>query len=364
MSIRKAFLLAVPILSLALGAAAWKLKPFAKRPQPSRPPSSVEERVGLLRCLSELCRSPAVTHAVPTLERWIQEDPDADVRQKAVEVRGLIAYEHENKVCPLSVARALLDREANVRGAAGNVAGLCKEFPPAVVPALLEATAHEDASVRSDAILALGKVASRNETARAAIEAARDDKDFGVRHNAHCQWFQLTGDLDNFVPYCLRIQAEYSNLPLLPPDGSEGAKAERCMKQLMQRGTLHGLARQAEERPDKVAKLTLHYLGGGTPVMRRGAATFVGSLAEDALTARREAGDLAEGPAPGGGKQDDRGLPNVLGPLDSPRLLARLAELKVEEALLRLVRTDDDAEVRETATAAVKKWAALQKGRP
>jgi hypothetical protein len=329
-----------------------------------RPPSSAEERLAVLRCLSELHRQRAVSQMVPTLEQWMKDDPDADVRQKAVEVRGLIAVEHEDKVCPLSVAQALFDKEENVHQSASLVACLFKKYPPPVMATLLKAATHTDAEVRNHAIGILAEPAKRDKAARAAIGTARNDPDFHVRHNAHCGWYALTGDLESFVPHCLRTQAEYSNMPPLPPESSERAQMQHCTKRFIQTSTLEALQRRGEEHPDEVAKSILRHLQSSKQVLRRGAAALVGSLAADAQAVRRQARRPDGKLAPGLGEQRTPKRPNGTEALDSPKLLARLSEMNVEAILRTLARTDAEEAVRKSAAAALEKWSALQKPRP
>jgi len=365
MSIRKVLLFAVPILLLALGLWLWWLKPFADRSQKLRPQASAEERLEVLDCLSHLSEQIGVTRSIPLIERWMKEDPDPRVRWRATEARCLIAHHHENGACPPSVARTLFDEDRELRGALETYSGLFKEVPPETTEVLLTAAAQGDPAVRRGAILLLGQAAERDDRARRAIDAAREDKDFEVRHNAYCAWFKVTGDLEAFVPYCLRIQVDYRNLPLLPPSSPEEAKRQRASKQLMQMAAFTVLQQQGEERTDEVAKLILRYIDDSTPIMRRGAAVFVSLVADNTIFVRRQARGLLKGVPTREGRQDEPERPPAgLKPLASPKLLARLTELKVEEALHKLEGEDQDQAVREVAADALRSWAALQEERP
>jgi hypothetical protein len=352
MSIRRGFLLAT--LILVFGAALWWRNLFAQEP-PSRPTSPAQERIVLLRCLMKNYRDPVVTDTVPILEGWMKEDPDSFVRYKAIELRGMIAYEHEKKVCPLSVAQALLDKEADPREAAELAASLLKEFPPEVIAVVLTAAKNADADMRGKAMQVVALVADRNKEARTVLAAARNDKEFGIRHNAHAAWFKLTDDLDIFLPYCLQIQVEFGNLPPPPADSSEKVKRERFSKQLMRAGVLRLVHQQGEQRTEKVASLIFDQFKNETPLIRRCAAAFIAYLADDTLKVPRKAKAVKDGTTFDEEKRDDFELEHVY----SLKLITRLSELNIDKKLLQLERDDGDQEVRETAAAARKKWSAL-----
>jgi hypothetical protein len=374
MLIRKVLPLAVPPLLLALSMLLWWRHSFPDRAQKPRPQAPAEERLEVLACLDDLCKQPAVTRSIPTVERWMKDDPDTHVRWRATELRCLIAHYHEDGVCPPSVVRTLFDEDREMHGAAETYSGLFKEVSPEAMDLLLTALAQGDRDVRRGALSLLDCAAARDDRARRAIRDAREDKDFGVRHNAHCNWFKLTGDLDDLLPYCLRVQVEYGDLPPVPPGSSEEAARERCSKELMQTGTFDLLQRQGEERTDEVAKALLRHLEGDTPILRQGAAVFLGAVSDENINARRKARGLsASRPVHSSARfseeqvseeQAGRGRPAGAQVLGSPKLLARLSELKVEEALHKREDGDQEQAVREAAAAALKSWSALQEEGP
>jgi hypothetical protein len=364
MTIRKSLILTAAALLIALGLGAWWLNRTPTKPKPEVPP---EERLAVLKCLLDLSDQPAVMQSVPFVERWMKADPDPEVRWKAIELRCVMAKRHENGVCPPSVAQALFDGDRSVRESVGSYSGLFKEVSPEATEILLTAAANREARVRLGAIGLLGPAAKHDDRARRAIHDAREDKDFNVRHNAECSWFELTGSLDDFVPYCLRVQAEYSNLPPCPPGSAEEAESEHALKQLMQAGTFELLQGKGEERTDEMAKLVLTHLRDNTPVIRQGAALFVSYLADEAINARlKSRGLLPTRPTHSTAafrRASTAGEPKPSGaaqPYVPPKLITRLSESKVEETLRKLVDEDENQAVREAARAALDGWGAFQ----
>lgn len=296
----------------------------------------------LMRSLIRLSKNPAALDAIPLLDRWIAEDPDPMVRFRAIEARGLIAVEQEDKTCPLSVAQALLDPDWDVRSSANSLAGLCERFPPPVASVFLTAANHDDSEIRSAAVTLLGSV-PRNEKVRSALDKARDDPDFWVRHNAQCAWFKLTADWESFVLHALRINGE-EVLPL-PPDSSEKAKRNQVAANLMRLGAFWKVAQDGEKRPAETAGLIIRCLSDKEIVRQRGAIEAIRFLAESANDARQLAG---KPPDPDLGGND---------PVDAPELIAKLAEADVAGILARL--KGDGGAVSAAAAKALEKWKAI-----
>lgn len=309
----------------------------------------------LLRSLIKGHKNTTTRETIPIIERWMKEDPDYLVRYKAIELRGLIALEHENKVCPLCVALALFDKDVNVLEAVVSVTGLMKEFSPEVIATVLAAAKTEGTERRFNVLMVVGLIADRSEEARNVISNARSDTDFRIRYNANGTWFRVTGDLDGLIRHCLRIQAEFSNLPLAQSGSTDGEQL--YLKQVMLFGVQRKLQQQGEEETDKVASAILECSASESPLLRRGTAIFIGFLADAALKARGKTGKSKESNQPA-----DNYFSNE--PLDSSKLLARLSELGIEGALLKLERSDSDAEVREAARDSLKKWSALKMQTP
>jgi hypothetical protein len=328
-------------------AQAKKLAPQAPKP----------ERLAAAEWLIKRCARPAAPSAIPALERCIRQDPDEDVRFKAVEALAMIAYQPKHKVCPVAVVEAFLDKDAEVRSIAQGCAGMFREFAPGSAGVLLKAAGHPDPLARGPAILTLAYAAGKDEKVQQVIRAARNDPDFRVRNDAYSGWFLITNKLEDIVPYRLRTLTEFRDEPPLPPNSTEAARTEKTWKNLLQLGAAVHLQNLAEERAEEMAKLVLAHLDDRDAVLRRGAACLVGDLA------RSHAQTLNPARLPPFIIPDEKPKdpPKSSQP---PKLLVRLQEMKIEERLRKLQRDDPVEAVRKTAAESLEQLAALKEKKP
>jgi HEAT repeats len=335
---------------------------FSARVAMLSPDTPRDERLAAVRWILKQCARPAATKAVPAVERCAKHDADAEVRYRAVEALGMIAYQQRPRVCPLAVAEALLDKDADVRGITSGVTGLFKEFAPGSVDVFLKCARHDDANVRAVSFSLLALAAPKDEKVLATIRAGRDDPDATVRNNAHGALFLVTGKLDELAAYCLRVRAEFLDEPVPGPDAPDKAKQDRFRKNLIVLGTTTRLMELGEEQPDDVAKAVLAGLADKAPVTRRGSASFAGAVAE-LFAARRDGtphDHLIVVPItePGDPKKDK-------GRRDVPsKLLVRLRESGVEDRLRKVRDDDPDRAVRDAAAEALKQLAAAKAKKP
>lgn len=93
--------------------------------------------------------------AVPVLERCLKTDPDAEVRNAAVQARAMIAAKRKEP-CPLAVVEAMLDKDLSVSQNASACGELFKTFSSGSVEVLLRcAKADPFAAAVSRCLLAL-----------------------------------------------------------------------------------------------------------------------------------------------------------------------------------------------------------------
>ncbi|MBV9125013.1 MAG: hypothetical protein JO112_16790, partial [Planctomycetes bacterium] len=231
--------------------------PFPAQVQKLTPGHAREIRLEALDWMLHSGYRPKSDQALRAVEHCVKQDPDPEVRAKAVEVLGMTAYQHQPRVCPLAVLEALLDPDADVRNIAMGCSGMYREFAPGAREVLLKATRHEAPGVRSHALLLLAEIAPRDAGVVQIIRAAQNDKDFDVRCDAHFALFRITGKLEDVVPYYLRMTAECR---AEPSPRTEAEKEERTRKVLRCLGALNLLSDLGEKRPDELAKFLLEML--------------------------------------------------------------------------------------------------------
>jgi hypothetical protein len=355
--------------ALAVGALLWagprlvadeptEAEQFAAQAKQLAPQTPKPERLVAVEWLLKCCARPPAPSAMPALERCIRQDPDVDVRRKAVEALAMIAYQPKHKVCPVAVVEAFNDRDAEVRSIAQGCAGMFREFAPGATEALLKAARHADPLARGPALYTLAYAAARDEKAQEVIRAARTDPDFRVRNDAHSAWFVVTNKLEDIVPHRLRTLAEFRDEPPLPPNSPEAAKTEKTWKNLLQIGAALHLQHAAEERTDEVAKLVLAHLDDKDAVLRRGAACLAGDLARWHL---QTLALMSRQPFIIQNYVDPKEKPKD--PEPTPKLLVRLQEMKIEERLRKLQRDPVEA-VRLDAAVSLEQLAALKAKKP
>jgi hypothetical protein len=326
---------------------------FSARVAMLSPETPRDQRLAAIRWILKESARPAAVKAVPAVERCVKHDADKEIRYRAVEALGMIAYHQKPRVCPLAVAEALLDKDPEVRATTSGVTELFKEFAPGCVDVFLKCARHDDATVREDSFILLALAAPKDEKVLATIRAGRDDPDALARHNAHVALFNATDKLDEFAAYCLRARGEFLDEPAPGPQASEEAKLKRFATNLISLGILSRLTELGEERTDEVAKAVLAGFDDKKAVARRGSASFTGAVAE-LFVARRDgkphpALDLVK-------DKERRAAP--------PKLLARLRASGVEVRLRKLRDDDPDRAVREAAGEALRQLAAAGEKKP
>jgi HEAT repeat len=355
------------------------------------PKASNEDRLQVAMWFRSNFASEHAKRAVPALEQLIRKDPDAKVREEAVISLSQIARRRKQP-CPLALVEATRDREEQVRWHAVAMAGLFKkDFEPGAVDVLVQGTRDEPYDIRSACLFLLAHAGGKDAKALAAIDAAKKDKEFDVRHSAHCARFHATGDLTEFLAYIIRVREEPDAVLNRLPAESEAAKVQQCQRNLFLIGSALSVARWAEARPEDLAAALLKFLSDKSPATRRGAADLIGASARriekpvfDPTTGPLVGQDplqsllpyidpegvlpkerAADGPAPrkvfltpDAAEPEPKKVSLSSPPPPHPSNVAvRLRELKVEDRLKELRGKDPDETVRKAAARALERLA-------
>jgi hypothetical protein len=323
------------------------------------------ERIDALKWLNGNSRTKHAGLAIPALEQCIHDDPAMEVRREAVLDLALIAKNRKSP-CPVAVIEAMLDREEEVRWQASACAGLFKTFDRGSVDVLLRCSRSEDASLRSDSLILLVRAAGKDKRVVQAIEKAKQDKTFQVRHTAHCALFLANDRMEDFLRYIIHAREEPDAVLSPAPQDAEARKREQAMRNLFLLGSAMRMIEWSDERADELASVLVKLLADKSPVMRRGAANLVGAVVVKT--------DLAAPGMPDDSwvfkilpyiEQDDlykkmKGGEGEKKPPEKSKVAIQLEKLKVVE-LLRRVRDDDpDRSVREAARTALERLARVQ----
>jgi HEAT repeat protein len=322
-------------------------------------------RLDALEWLHRNVRNAEADQALPALERCLRTDPEAEVRRKAAEVLGLLAFQSPRKLCPLALVEALLDPDEDVHAIASVYVSMYKEYPPGSVDVLLRCARLERPCARGNALLLLARAGGKDEKVLQVLRQATADKHLRPRTDAHIALFNVTNQLDDLVPYLLRMRIELREEPPLGPNATEQEKTERVEKNLTQIGAIVRLLHFTETRTDEMARLLVQLTRHNSPVMRRSVADFLEAFAKNVAWLQ----DPKEPDPPAIILPDFK---EMLNPTGRPRetreeqarrlgkVVARLRSLKLDTALAHLQKNDPDAVVRAAAESALRQLAAVK----
>lgn len=237
-----------------------------------------DDRVAAIKWVLRHYKATALLPALPQLEAAARGDGPGEVRGMAVLAAGKIAHTH-GRPCPPVVFDLLGDEDAGPY-ASMLALPLFDPLPPEGVAALVKYATGPNPRHREGGTFLLAEHARHSPEAVKVIRAAREDKDFWVRHAGHLGVFRVTDKLDDLLPYLLRFQAESWGKPELPPDAADAEKAERARRNLSVLWSAWRLASWTETRPADVRDTLLALLGDQDKNARHDAAEFVGRLAK------------------------------------------------------------------------------------
>jgi hypothetical protein len=347
--------LALPIAALSLALALLPPPILAKEPSPDDqlaekiraldPGRPRAERLQAVKWINSNRARKEAARAIPALERCIKKDGDVEVRVKAVEALSMVAYQIRPRTCPLSVLEALTDPHEDVRNIAMGGSGMFDRVAEGGVPLLLKLTEATDAGVRGHAVLMLAHAEGKNPKSLLVARRATKDRDEGVRHDAHSAVFQITGRLEDAVPYWLRTQETIWEVSPSRPEPALTTEKERARRNLHRLASFGRLYDLGEERTEEMARLLVRLLESKSADARRVTAAYIGNLGHFRVTYLENPIRYAF-PKP----VSKREVPPFKGE-------ARLRALKVEDRLRKLADKDNDAAVREAARYALKQLA-------
>jgi HEAT repeat protein len=307
--------------------------------------------------------------AVPALERCLREDPEKEVRREAVLDLALIA-KRQGKPCPLAVFQALLDKGDEVRWQAVACTPLFDKFDPGAVEILLRCARSDDPHARAESLYLLARADRRDKRVLTAIANAKKDKTFEVRNAAYTAHFRATERLDEYLAYVIRLREDPDAVLSPLPADSEMRKQERMQRNLFMLGSAVQLIEWSEKRPDELAAALLKLLQDKAPLMRRGAANLIGTVAVKVESAdpRKQSPDWvmhilpyveSDSPYKALGT-----APKVERQMQRSAAAGVLEKLKVRELLSELRDNDPDEMVRDAARIALARLAILDRKKP
>jgi hypothetical protein len=319
-------------------------------------------RLEALRWLRNHAAAKKVAMAIPVLERTIREDPVSEVREEAVLALFHIARKHKLP-CPLALVEAIFDEEFFVRQDAASVSTQFSTFAPGTVELALRGSWSEDTETRSCGLNLLALAAPRDPKALAVIETAKNDRNFQVRHNAHCFKFLATGRLEEYLVWLIRVQEDDRVLDPIPKE-EELRKREECVRNLAILGSAQTILEWTEKRPDDLADALLVLLEHKSSVVRHGAVRLIRATAVQSDLSKPKSGENLVSKVPSFlFPESESGAPKPGGQpkprLEMSKVAARLQERKVRERLEKLSQKDPDSAVQGAALLALDRLARL-----
>jgi HEAT repeat protein len=308
-----------------------------------------EERLKAVEWLDRNCKSKDAKLAIPGLEQCIRADPEAKIRRTSI--RSLAAIELNLKMpCPLVIVEAMLDKGEDVSVFACISASEFVRFAPKCREILLQCAQSDDVSLRSDSVGHLARGWKGDKEILKVLEAAINDKDFGVRHNAYTARFHATGNLKQYLVYLLLLQEDRESV-LGPIDlNSEVGKREKESCDFIATCSCYMLAEWTETNPHDLAVALLELTESPSPTIRRGAARIIGASSEKVDLATlypHHPSKPAKAPA----------KPN--GPPPPSKAAIELEKMKVRDRLHKLSEKDSDPTVRAAAEQALERFAKI-----
>jgi HEAT repeat protein len=235
-----------------------------------QPKNSVPARSEAVKWLERHAEAKNAPLAIPALERCIRADPETKVREAAVECLALIAQKQQVP-CPLSIVEAMLDKEEFVSQAAVALADQFKRFAPGSVKVLLRCARSDNPRLRGNCLTTLARAGGKDREVLEALEKAKQDKSFGIHHNAHCALFQANDNLEEFLTYLIRLQEDPEGVLGQVDTNSETGKQEMTTQNLVRISAALLVIGWSDQRADDLAPALLKLLRSPSPILRRGA---------------------------------------------------------------------------------------------
>src|SRR5262249_51523342 len=133
-------------------------------------------------------KAPNAGSVLPGLEKFIPNEDDARTRNQAVYTLAVIALAHK-RPCPVLLIKCIQDEDEQVRQTAGCFADQFRSFEPGSLEILLRCVESPTEQIRDSALMVLAYAGGKDKRVLAALEKAKADKSFGIRHNANAALF-------------------------------------------------------------------------------------------------------------------------------------------------------------------------------
>jgi hypothetical protein len=243
-------------------------------------------------------------------------------------------------------------------------------FEPGAVEILLRCARSADPHARADSLYLLARADLRDKRVLAAIENAKQDRTFEVRNAAHSAHFRVTGRLEEFLPYVIRVREDPEAVLSPLPVDSELRKQERMQRNLFMIGNAVQLMEWSEKRPDELATALLKLLQDKTPLTRRGAANLIGAVALKVELAdpRKQSPDWAMHVLPYFESYSTHKTPGSAPKVERQTQRSAAAEAlekrKVRDRLSEMRDKDPDEQVRDAARIALTRLVSLDRKMP
>jgi HEAT repeat protein len=317
------------------------------------------ERLEAVRWFARNCKADNAHLAIPSLEKCIRGDPDAEVRDAAVMSLTRIA-QHRKEPCPLAIVEAVLDEDEFVSQTADALADQFKSYTPGAVEILLRYAQQEDENRRGRSLCTLARAGGKDKKVVAALEKAKADKSFLVRNNAHAAMFAANDNLAEYLIYLIRLQEDPTGMMRHKDANSAAAKKDKSTWDLIVLGSATTIAGWANTRADELAPELFKLLSSDSPVLRRRAARLAGACAMK-VDLEKVTREKPSKPVPEDDKQKE--LPE----LSKAGIL--LDKLKVMDRLGEMRNQDPDENVRLAAGVALDRYVEVKRklatdGRP
>jgi hypothetical protein len=318
------------------------------------------DRIEAIRWLNGKSRAKNASLAIPALEKCIRDDQEMEIRRDAIMTLTTVVR-NLDKPCPLVIIEMLEDKEDEVRWQAGTCAFLFKSFAPGSVDVLLRQVASDNAEVRSTGLLLVAHAGGKEKKVLDAIDKAKKDKVYDVRHSAHCARFTATDNLEEFLVYIIRTREDDDAVLAPVPADEEARKSDQCRRNLFIIGSALRLIEWSDGRSEELATVLLKLLDDKTPVMRRGAVNLIGASVNKIEVPGNDTSKLSPFDLLPYVDPSIEGKPKKKEePPQKSKVCLELEKRKVAEKLRKLRDDDPDGSVRDAAKSALEKLAAFK----
>jgi HEAT repeat protein len=318
-----------------------------------QPGHAKAERLDALGWMDQHLGSAELDRAIPALERVIKDDPETDVRRRAITTLARLELQRK-RPCPLALFEAVLSPTDNVRWEAGLWVGQFQEFAPGAAAVLLRGTRSDKPDVRGNVLFPLGRAARKDAKLVPAIRERLKDEAWFVRDCAQIALYRATDQFDDYLPYLAR---ERETAHRARPAGEGESAAEKRLREtrnLLLIGRAGLLSEWLETRPKDVARVLGKMLDDKAPAERVAPAILLADFAPlYPLLRRSDRKAGIEGTTPWAELTADNS-PQVKRER-AAHLASRLKELGLLDRFARLAQNDPDAEVRRAAGEALER---------